>query len=235
MPSCRSWSTRCWTRPLTIRAWSMSIPISSSTRRSSKWTSTATRLRRSGVEVETIGTHARDPARRTPGHPLQARGRAVRRDREGRRHRPPQPRRFAPHLCARARRHHDPAVQPDERQRSVAPKELNHFNQLRSAMITSHLAPGYTLSEGLDYLEKAAEEVLPPTRPHRLCRAVARVQADELEHLFHLPARACLHLSRARRAVRELQGSLHHHAHRAALDHRRAARAVVERGHAQHL
>jgi len=46
---------------------------------------------------------------------------------------------------------------------SVAPKELNHFNQLRSAMITSHLAPGYTLSEGLDYLEKAAEEVLPPT------------------------------------------------------------------------
>ena len=45
----------------------------------------------------------------------------------------------------------------------VSPKELNHFNQLRSAMITSHLAPGYTLSEGLDYLAKAAEEVLPPT------------------------------------------------------------------------
>jgi multidrug efflux pump len=46
---------------------------------------------------------------------------------------------------------------------SVAPKELNHFNQLRSASITSHLAPGYTLSEGLEYLEKAAQEVLPPT------------------------------------------------------------------------
>ena len=46
---------------------------------------------------------------------------------------------------------------------SVAPKELNHFNQLRSAMITSHLAPGYTLSEGLDSLEKAAKDVLPPT------------------------------------------------------------------------
>jgi multidrug efflux pump len=46
---------------------------------------------------------------------------------------------------------------------SVAPKELNHFNQLRSATITSHLAPGYTLSEGLDFLEKAAEEVLPAT------------------------------------------------------------------------
>ncbi len=46
---------------------------------------------------------------------------------------------------------------------SVAPKELNHFNQLRSATITSLLAPGYTLSEGLDYLEKAAQEVLPAT------------------------------------------------------------------------
>jgi multidrug efflux pump len=46
---------------------------------------------------------------------------------------------------------------------SVAPKELNHFNQLRSATITAHLAPGYALSEGLDFLEKAAKEVLPPT------------------------------------------------------------------------
>ena len=45
----------------------------------------------------------------------------------------------------------------------VAPKELNHFNQLRSASITSHLAPGYTLSEGLEFLENAAKEVLPPT------------------------------------------------------------------------
>ncbi|MGB6345842.1 MAG: efflux RND transporter permease subunit, partial [Methyloceanibacter sp.] len=44
----------------------------------------------------------------------------------------------------------------------VAPKELNHFNQLRSASITSHLAPGYTLSEGLEFLENAAKEVLPP-------------------------------------------------------------------------
>ena len=42
--------------------------------------------------------------------------------------------------------------------------------------------------------------------------------------------RARLHLSRARRAIRELQGPLHHHADGAAFDHRRAARSVVERG-----
>jgi multidrug efflux pump len=46
---------------------------------------------------------------------------------------------------------------------TVAPKELNHFNQLRAASITAQLAPGYTLSEGLDFLAKTAQEVLPAT------------------------------------------------------------------------
>ncbi|HET7210702.1 MAG TPA: multidrug efflux RND transporter permease subunit [Methyloceanibacter sp.] len=46
---------------------------------------------------------------------------------------------------------------------TVAPKELNHFDQLRAATITAQLAPGYTLSEGLDFLAKTAEEVLPVT------------------------------------------------------------------------
>ncbi|MGF1621336.1 MAG: efflux RND transporter permease subunit [Rhodomicrobiaceae bacterium] len=43
---------------------------------------------------------------------------------------------------------------------SVAPKELNHFNQLRAATLTSHLAPGYTVADGLAFLEQTAEEVL---------------------------------------------------------------------------
>ena len=46
---------------------------------------------------------------------------------------------------------------------TVAPKELNHFNQLRAATITAQLAPGYSLSEGLDFLEQTAKEVLPST------------------------------------------------------------------------
>jgi multidrug efflux pump len=44
---------------------------------------------------------------------------------------------------------------------TVAPKELNHFNQMRAATITANLAPGYTLGEALEYIEAAAEEVLP--------------------------------------------------------------------------
>ena len=44
---------------------------------------------------------------------------------------------------------------------TVAPKELNRFNQFRSATITAGIAPGYSLGEALDYLEAAAERVLP--------------------------------------------------------------------------
>lgn len=45
---------------------------------------------------------------------------------------------------------------------SVAPKDLRRFNQLRSATITSNLASGYALGDGLAFLEQAAAEVLPP-------------------------------------------------------------------------
>ncbi|MGD8352712.1 MAG: efflux RND transporter permease subunit [Pseudomonadota bacterium] len=44
---------------------------------------------------------------------------------------------------------------------TVAPKELNHFNQLRAAKISAGLAPGYTLSDALPVLEEIAHRVLP--------------------------------------------------------------------------
>jgi multidrug efflux pump len=46
---------------------------------------------------------------------------------------------------------------------SVAPKELNHFNRLRAAIISANVTPGYSLGEALDFMEKAAKEVLPPS------------------------------------------------------------------------
>jgi multidrug efflux pump len=46
---------------------------------------------------------------------------------------------------------------------TVAPKELNHFNQLRAATITAQLAPGYSLSDALTFLQQAAKESLPAT------------------------------------------------------------------------
>lgn len=44
---------------------------------------------------------------------------------------------------------------------SVAPRELNHFNKLRAVTITGNVNDGYALGEALDYLEKAAAEIIP--------------------------------------------------------------------------
>ena len=43
----------------------------------------------------------------------------------------------------------------------VGPRELNHFNRVRSSTLTASLAPGFTLGEALDSLTHIAGEVLP--------------------------------------------------------------------------
>ncbi len=45
----------------------------------------------------------------------------------------------------------------------VAPKELNHFNRLRSAKISANIGPGFALGDALDFLDEAATDVLPTT------------------------------------------------------------------------
>ncbi len=43
---------------------------------------------------------------------------------------------------------------------TVAPKELNHFDRQRAAVISANIAPGYTLGEALDFMDKTTREVL---------------------------------------------------------------------------
>ncbi len=43
---------------------------------------------------------------------------------------------------------------------TVAPKELNHFNRQRAAIISANVMPTHTLGEALDFLESAAQEVI---------------------------------------------------------------------------
>jgi multidrug efflux pump len=43
----------------------------------------------------------------------------------------------------------------------VAPKNLNHFQKLRSATISAGLAPGYTVGQAVDYMQSTAKRVLP--------------------------------------------------------------------------
>ncbi|UXI68659.1 efflux RND transporter permease subunit [Tahibacter amnicola] len=49
-------------------------------------------------------------------------------------------------------------------QESVAAKELNHFNRLRSATISAGLAPGYSMGEALDWLADAVKRVAPDSQ-----------------------------------------------------------------------
>lgn len=43
----------------------------------------------------------------------------------------------------------------------VGPRQLNHFNRIRSATLTASLAPGFTLGEAIDSLNALSREVLP--------------------------------------------------------------------------
>jgi multidrug efflux pump len=45
---------------------------------------------------------------------------------------------------------------------TVAPKELNHYNRIRSARITANLAPGVDIGRALNDLERLARTELPP-------------------------------------------------------------------------
>lgn len=46
---------------------------------------------------------------------------------------------------------------------TVAPKELNHFNRIRSATITASMVPGVSLGQALDDLDRIADSSLPPS------------------------------------------------------------------------
>ena len=50
---------------------------------------------------------------------------------------------------------------------TVAPKELNHYNRVRSATITANLAPGVALGKALDDLDAILTEHPGIRRPGR--------------------------------------------------------------------
>ena len=51
---------------------------------------------------------------------------------------------------------------------TVAPKELNHYNRVRSATISANLIPVVSLGQALDDLDRIAQADLPPTVRHEL-------------------------------------------------------------------
>ncbi|MFN2603965.1 MAG: efflux RND transporter permease subunit [Gemmatimonadaceae bacterium] len=47
-------------------------------------------------------------------------------------------------------------------QEQIGPRQLNHFNRVRSFTLSAGMAPGFTLGQALDSLRAAAAQVLPP-------------------------------------------------------------------------
>ena len=157
------WSTRCSTRCATIPASSMSTPTSSSTRRSSILSVDREKAAAIGVEIDTLGRTletmlgGRQVTRfKQNGEQYDVVVKIADIDRQN----PDDMRR----IYVKGR---DNAMVPLSNlitiKETVAPKELNHFNQLRAATLTAQLAPGYTLSDGLTFLDQTAKEVLPAT------------------------------------------------------------------------
>ena len=152
-------------------------PTCGSTRRKLRVDINRDKLGDVGVHVDTVGRTLRDDARRPPGHALQARRRAVRRDRAGRAARPqPTPADISDIYVRGARRQRWCSWPTSSTcTEGVAPQSLNHFNRLRAVKITGTLAPGYTIGEALKAMDDAAKRVLPADGADRPRRPVARV------------------------------------------------------------
>ena len=226
-PSCSRWSTRCSTRRATIPGWSTSTPTSSSTRRSSIFRVDREKAAATGVEIDTVG--------RTLETMLGGR-QVTRFKRNGEqydvivqiadidRHNPDDMRRIYVRGRDNAMVQLSNLVSIKE---TVAPKELNHFNQLRAATITAHARARLHAERRPGLPQPGGQGRAAGDGAYRLFGPVARIPGSQRQHVSDLPAGALLHLSRAGGAVRELHRSVHHHADRAAVDDRRAARAVA--------
>ncbi len=95
---------------------------------------------------------------------------------------------------------------------TVAPKELNRFNQFRSATITGNTAPGTSLGEALAFLEGAAQRVLPKEARTEFAGQSREFKDAESSLLFiFVLALGFIYLVLAAQ-FRELRRPAHHHA-----------------------
>ncbi len=143
-----------------------------------------------GVEVDALGRTLETLLGGRQVTRFKKRGRTIRRCGQDRRYRPTEPRRSAPHLCARSRT--TPIIPLSNLitiKETVAPKELNHFNQLRAATLTAQLAPGYSFERRVwRSWRAAAQRDAASDRADRLCREITRVQGSKRQHVY---SRSC--------------------------------------------
>ena len=91
---------------------------------------------------------------------------------------------------------------------TTEPRELKRFQQLNAVRIQGVIPPPVSLDKALGYLEGEAKKIAAAGLHHRLRRRVASAPHRGQSLPRHLPAVRVAHLSRARRAVRELPRSV---------------------------
>ena len=151
--------------------------------------------------------HAGDDAGRAPGHALQARRRAVRRDRAGRAARPLDARGHQRCLCSRPRRRHGPALQPGRRARRRGAAVAQPLQPAAGGQGDRHAGARLRDRRGAGGDERSCRAVAAEHIPDRPRRPVARIPQLRRRDLLHVRAGAALHLPRAVGAVRELRQS----------------------------
>ena len=68
----------------------------------------------------------------------------------------------------------------------MGPRELNHFNRVRSATLTASLEPGFTLGEAIDSLRRLADEVLPRGSTTALAGESRELEESALSRILSL-------------------------------------------------
>ena len=118
-------------------------------------------------------------------------------------------------------------------QEGVGPRELNHFDRVRSATLTASLAPGFTLGEALDSLNRLAKEVLPKGSSTALAGESRELEESGVGALFRLSPGAgrCVHGSG--QPVRIADSPVHRAAGRSAGGHRGAVHSQTGGLHPQ--
>ena len=111
----------------------------------------------------------------------------------------------------------------------VAPKELNHFNKLRAAVINGEPAGQCQSGPGAGAHRRFGQDRAGLRYAHRPRQHLAGVQRIERAVVGHLRPGADRHLPGAVGSVRELHGPPGHHAHRAAGHDRRDTCHVDQR------
>ena len=90
-------------------------------------------------------------------------------------------------------------------QEKVAPKELNHFDRVRSATLSANLPPGAHGRQGHRGPERDRQAHAAAGHAHRSRRRIARVRRVERRALLAVRHRTGVHLPGTGRPVRELR------------------------------